>query len=71
MQLLILILILIVRFGYAMSYDMDANLLICGTTVGFSIIVSAIILNYLLGGSASILEVIWTLFSTDLFLDFR
>ena len=37
--------------------NIDVNLLMIGTSVGFSIIVSAIILTHILGGNISILEV--------------
>ena len=49
---------MIIRFSGFRITDIDANMLITGTTVAFSIIISSVILNYvLLGGSMSILEV--------------
>ena len=49
---------MIIRFSGFRISDIDSNLLITGTTVAFSIIISSIILNYVLfGGSMSILEV--------------
>ena len=57
--MLLIILILVIRLGAATSSlaNIDVNLLMIGTCVGFSIIVSAIILNHILGGNISILEV--------------
>ena len=51
---------MIIRFSGFRISDIDSNLLITGTTVAFSIIISSIILNYVLfkkHGSMSILEV--------------
>ena len=58
-QVLLIILILVIRLGAATSSlaNIDVNLLMIGTSVGFSIIVSAIILTHILGGNISILEV--------------
>ena len=59
LQVLLIILILVIRLGAATSSlaNIDVNLLMIGTCVGFSIIVSAIILTHILGGNISILEV--------------
>ena len=57
-QVLILVQILIIRFcGVAVTHY-DENFLYFGTTFAFSVIVSAIILNYVLGFNVSGLELI-------------
>ena len=56
--MLILVQILIIRFcGVAVTHY-DENFLYFGTTFAFSVIVSAIILNYVLGFNVSGLELI-------------
>ena len=50
--------VLILRFKEVRFPDIDALLLTYGTIVGYIIIVSAIIANYLLGANLSYLELI-------------
>merc|ERR1712241_1082170 len=66
---LIIVLVLILRFGnpyYGGSHD--AQLLVFGTIVGYSIIVSSIIFNYLTGASVSFLELIINTLAIILFI---
>ena len=70
---LILVLVFILRFAGASHsilwfYDSDMALISYGTVVGYIIIVSAIIANYLLGASVSYLEVIVNALAIILFL---
>ena len=57
-KVLILINVLILRFKVVLLADIDALLLTYGTIVGYIIIVSAIIANYILGANLSYLELI-------------
>jgi len=66
---LTIILVMIIRFSGFRITDIDANMLITGTTVAFSIIITSVILNHVLfGGNMSILEIVLDFFGILLFI---
>ena len=72
-QVCILVLLLIIRFGghshSALAFGTVNNNFFCqGTIVGFSIILPAVLVTYLLGGNVSILELVINLLGGVLFL---
>ena len=72
-QVLILILLLIIRFGGSKHHalilgSVNDSFLGQGTVVGYAIIVPAVLITYLLGGNVSILELVINLIGGVLFL---
>jgi len=66
--ILVILVLLITRFSFVVSNNIDRWILMCGTPVAFSIIISCSILYYLQGGKYTILDDIFTVFGMVLFL---